>query len=123
MYKLVFSKQGEKDLDRVLKSEYKTKAIEIFDIISSDPYQTPPPFERLTGEYVGYLSRRINIQHRIVYRVYGKGRSMAFHRTEFWWENSAVIENKMAYPNIFRTSFPSSTNADGTMPFICISGR
>ncbi|MDR1232753.1 MAG: Txe/YoeB family addiction module toxin [Puniceicoccales bacterium] len=83
MYKLVFSKQGEKDLRRVLKSEYKTKAIEIFDIISANPYQTPPPFERLTGEYAGYLSRRINIQHRIVYRVYGSVVEVAYCWTHY----------------------------------------
>jgi Txe/YoeB family toxin of toxin-antitoxin system len=71
MYRLVFSKQGEKDLRKILKSEYKAKAIEIFDILMVDPFKNPPPFKRLTGEYVGYYSRRINIQHRIVYSVRG----------------------------------------------------
>jgi Txe/YoeB family toxin of toxin-antitoxin system len=82
-FTIEYSKAALKDLKKLKKSEYWKKAKEILQILLIDPYQIPPPFERLTGEYVGYLSRRINIQHRIVYRVYGNVVEVAYCWTHY----------------------------------------
>ena len=57
------------DAKKLSSSGLKTKAQALLDILSRDPYQTPPPFEKLVGDLTGATSRRINIQHRIVYQV------------------------------------------------------
>ena len=69
MYTLVYSKQAQKDAKKLSESNLKRKAICILEILEKDPFQNPPPFERLIGDLQGAVSRRINIQHRIVYQV------------------------------------------------------
>lgn len=68
-WKLVYTKQAQKDAKRLASSGLKPKAKELLDLISEDPYQKPPPFEKLVGDLSGAYSRRINIQHRLVYQV------------------------------------------------------
>ena len=68
-WRLVYTKQAKKDAKKLFSSGLKTKAQALLDILSRDPYQTPPPFEKLVGDLTGAISRRINIQHRIVYQV------------------------------------------------------
>ena len=70
MYKIVFTKQALKDLDNLKKSGISAKAKVLVDIIRENPYQIPPRYEKLVGNLDGIISRRINIQHRLVYRVY-----------------------------------------------------
>ena len=70
MYKIVFTKQALKDLDNLKKSGISAKAKILVDIIRENPYQIPPRYEKLVGNLDGIISRRINIQHRLVYRVY-----------------------------------------------------
>ena len=70
-YKILFTKEARKDFDLVKTSKYKTKVKELLEIVEKDPFQTPPPFERLKGSLFGNLSRRINVQHRLVYTVDG----------------------------------------------------
>ena len=69
-WKLVFTKQALKDAQKIKQAGLKEKTIKILDIIQRDPFQSPPPFEKLVGDLSGAFSRRINIQHRIVYQVY-----------------------------------------------------
>jgi Txe/YoeB family toxin of toxin-antitoxin system len=69
-YKIELTKIGRKDLDKLLKSEYKGKGIFLLELISETPYQNPPAFEQLNRELNGYISRRISIHHRLVYKVY-----------------------------------------------------
>ena len=69
-YKLVYTKQAKKDAKKVASSGLKPKVIELLDILREDPFQKYPPFEKLVGELEGAFSRRINIQHRLVYQVY-----------------------------------------------------
>lgn len=69
MYKVVFSKRAEKDKKLLKSAELEAKAKELLNILRNDPLQTPPPYEKLIGELKGYYSRRINIQHRLVYSV------------------------------------------------------
>ena len=68
-WRLVFTKQAEKDAKKIAASGLKAKAEAIQQILRENPYQTPPPFEKLAGDLAGAYSRRINIQHRLVYQV------------------------------------------------------
>jgi Txe/YoeB family toxin of toxin-antitoxin system len=69
-WKVVFTKQAQKDAKKLSSSGLKSKAEEIIEILRQDPYQTPPPYEKLIGDLSGACSRRLNIQHRIVYQIY-----------------------------------------------------
>ena len=69
MYTLYYTKQAQKDAKKLLESNLKKRAQEVLRIISSNPFQKYPPYETLLGDLSGAYSRRINIQHRIVYQV------------------------------------------------------
>ena len=69
-WKLVFTKQAQKDAKKLSASGLKNKAQKLLEIIKEDPYKTPPPYEKLVGDLSGAYSRRINIKHRLVYQVY-----------------------------------------------------
>jgi Txe/YoeB family toxin of toxin-antitoxin system len=68
-YKVVFTKQAQKDAKKLSASGLKAKAEQLIDILREDPYQPPPFHEKLVGDLAGACSRRINIQHRLVYEV------------------------------------------------------
>lgn len=68
-WQLYFTKQAQKDAKNLAQSGLKRKAQKLLDVISENPYQTPPPYEKLVGDLAGALSRRINFQHRLVYQV------------------------------------------------------
>lgn len=68
-WQLVYTKQAQKDAKKLAASGLKPKAQELLTIIAKDPFQRPPPFEKLVGDLAGAYSRRINIQHRLVYQV------------------------------------------------------
>ena len=68
-WKLVYTKQALKDAKKLSASGLKPKANKLLDLIQLDPFITPPRFEKLVGDLTGTYSRRINIQHRIVYQV------------------------------------------------------
>ncbi len=68
-WKLVYTKQAQKDAKKLASSGLKKKAQALLQIIEQNPYQNPPPYEKLVGDLAGAYSRRINIQHRIVYQV------------------------------------------------------
>lgn len=72
MYKLLYTKQAQKDAKKLSVSNLREKAEEILHILEDDPFIEYPPYERLLGDLTGSFSRRINIQHRIVYQVYEK---------------------------------------------------
>jgi Txe/YoeB family toxin of toxin-antitoxin system len=69
MYKVLFSKAAIKDAEKIKKAKLAKKAQSILEILLSDPVVNYPPYEKLVGELQGFFSRRINIQHRIVYEV------------------------------------------------------
>ena len=71
-WEIVYTKQSQKDAKKLASSGLKNKAKKLLDIIQKDPYQNPPPYEKLVGDLSGAYSRRINIQHRLVYQVYEK---------------------------------------------------
>ena len=68
-WKLAYTKQAQKDAKKLAASGLKKKAQELLRVIEQNPYQNPPPYEKLVGDLSGAYSRRINIQHRIVYQV------------------------------------------------------
>lgn len=65
----MFTKQAQKDAQKLVQSGLKDKAQQLLDIITQNPFQNPPPYEKLVGDLSGAYSRRINIQHRLVYQV------------------------------------------------------
>ena len=68
-WRIVFTSQAKKDASKLSRSGLKPKAQKLLDILANDPYQSPPPYEKLIGDLTGACSRRINIQHRIVYQI------------------------------------------------------
>lgn len=68
-WSLVYTKQAQKDAKKLAASGLRDKAVRLLEIIAQNPYQNPPPFEKLVGDLSGAYSRRINIQHRLVYQV------------------------------------------------------
>lgn len=68
-YQLVYTKQAQKDAKKLSASGLADKAKQLLKIIEMNPYQNPPPYEKLIGDLRGAISRRINIQHRLVYQV------------------------------------------------------
>jgi Txe/YoeB family toxin of toxin-antitoxin system len=68
-WKVVFTKQAKKDAKKISRSGLRPQAEHLIEIFKEDPYKTPPPYERLLGDLSGACSRRINIQHRLVYQI------------------------------------------------------
>ncbi|HEY9890188.1 MAG TPA: Txe/YoeB family addiction module toxin [Candidatus Obscuribacterales bacterium] len=66
---LVYTKQAQKDAKKLASSNLQDKAQMLLDVIQANPFQNPPPYEKLVGDLEGAYSRRINIQHRLVYEV------------------------------------------------------
>ena len=75
-WQVVFAKHVLKDAKRLSAAGLKEKAKELLEVLSHDPFQNPPPFEKLVGDLEGTYSRRINIQHRLVYEVFKKQRTV-----------------------------------------------
>jgi toxin YoeB len=68
-WRLVYTSQARKDARKLSVSSLKDKAEQLLEILKEDPYRSPPPFEKLIGDLAGACSRRINIQHRLVYQI------------------------------------------------------
>ena len=73
---IVFAKHAIKDAKKLAAAGLKVKAQELLEELAADPFQNPPPYERLVGDLEGAYSRRINIQHRLVYEVFKKERTV-----------------------------------------------
>jgi Txe/YoeB family toxin of toxin-antitoxin system len=73
-WELRYTKQAQKDANKLSSLGLKRKAQELLKLIKENRYQNPPPYEKLVGDLTGAYSRRINIQHRLVYQVYEKER-------------------------------------------------
>ena len=69
MWRVVFTKQAQKDAKKLSDAGLRPKAEELIEILHKNPYKSPPPFEKLLGDLSGAFSRRINIQHRLVYQL------------------------------------------------------
>jgi toxin YoeB len=73
-YELVYTRQAKKDAKKLRGTPLGARAKELLEVIRRDPFSTPPPFEALLGDLRGAYSRRINVQHRLVYQVLEKER-------------------------------------------------
>ena len=71
-WKIVFTRQAQRDAKKIARSNLRDKTEALLAIVARDPFQKPPPFEKLVGDLAGAYSRRINIQHRLVYQIYDK---------------------------------------------------
>lgn len=69
IWQLVYTKQANKDAKKLSAAGLRTKAEELLKVLQKNPFQNPPPYEKLVGDLAGAYSRRINIQHRLVYQV------------------------------------------------------
>lgn len=70
MYEIVFTKQAQKDKKLLKQAGLDKRAKALLDVIAENPFKNPPRYEKLVGDLAGYYSRRINVQHRLVYQVY-----------------------------------------------------
>ncbi len=68
-WRLVYTKQAQRDAKKLTTAGLRTKAEALLTIVGKNPFQNPPPYEKLVGDLAGAYSRRINIQHRLVYQV------------------------------------------------------
>lgn len=73
-WEVVFTKQAQKDANKLARSGLKSIAQKLIAVLKENPFQNPPPYEKPVGDLSGAYSRRINIQHRLVYQVYEKER-------------------------------------------------
>ena len=71
-WQVLFTKQAQQDAKNIASAGLRVKAEVLLDVLANDPFQTPPPFEKLVGDLDGAFSRRINIQHRLVYQILKK---------------------------------------------------
>lgn len=69
MYKVEFHKRALKDIEKLKENKLESKAKRLVEIIKENPFQNPPPYEKLVGNLEGFISKRINIQHRLIYQV------------------------------------------------------
>lgn len=69
MYKIVYTKDSIKDIEKLKGANLNKKVLALIEIIKNNPFQTPPPYEKLVGDLQGLYSRRINIKHRLVYQI------------------------------------------------------
>ena len=75
-WKIVYTRQAPRDARRIAAAGLRSKAEKLLEILSRNPYQTPPTFEKLVGDLSGAYSRRINIQHRLVYQILEEDRTV-----------------------------------------------
>jgi len=75
-WRVVFTKQAQKDAGKLTAAGLRSRAERLLDILRENPYQTPPPLEKLVGDLAGAYSRRINIQHRLVYEILDKEKAV-----------------------------------------------
>lgn len=79
-WSVVFTRQAQKDARKIASSNLKPQTQRLLDVLAGNPFQNPPPYEKLIGDLAGAYSRRINIQHRLVYRVYETERTVKILR-------------------------------------------
>lgn len=80
MWEIYYTNQAKKDARKLASAGLKNKAMKLFSIIQENPFQNPPPYEKLVGDLSGAYSRRINIQHRLVYQVLEKQKAVKILR-------------------------------------------
>ena len=104
-WKLVYTKHAQKDARKLSSSGLTEKAQLLLEVLKQDPYQTPPTYEKLVGDLSGAYSRRINIQHRLVYQLFDEQKivkmlgSVDLYCTNFVLNRSALITKQSYRPS------------------------
>ncbi len=75
-WRVVFTRQAAKDSKKVARGGFKPKVEYLLQVLAADPFQSPPPFEKLVGDLAGAYSRRINVQHRLIYQVLAREKTV-----------------------------------------------
>lgn len=88
MYKIVYRKQVIKDIPKVKSAKLDTKVKNLIEVIKQNPFQNPPPYEKLVGDLEGAYSRRINIKHRLIYQVYENEKTIKIISVWSHYENT-----------------------------------
>jgi Txe/YoeB family toxin of toxin-antitoxin system len=86
MWRVVFTKQAKKDAKKLSAAGLRSKAEVLLDILRENPYRTPPPYEKLIGDLKGAYSRRITMQHRLVYQVLDEEKTVKVIRMWTYYE-------------------------------------
>ena len=87
MYKIVYRKQVLKDIPKLKSAGLSEKTKNLIDILKENPFQNPPPYEKLVGDLQGAYFRRINIQHRLVYQIYEEQKTIKIISVWSHYEN------------------------------------
>ncbi|MBL0231812.1 MAG: Txe/YoeB family addiction module toxin [Moraxellaceae bacterium] len=85
-WQLVYTKQAAKDAAKIANAGLKDKALALLNVLQANPFQNPPPYEKLVGDLAGAYSRRINIQHRLVYQVLDEQKTVKVLRMWTYYE-------------------------------------
>ena len=85
-WQLVYTKQAAKDAAKIARSGLKDKALALLNVLQANPFQNPLPYEKLVGDLAGAYSRRINIQHRLVYQVLDEQKTVKVLRMWTYYE-------------------------------------
>ena len=85
-WKIVYTKQAQKDAKKLASAGFKQKAEKLLDILKANPFKNPPEYEKLVGDLTGAYSRRINIQHHFIYQVYLKEKTIKVIRMWIHYE-------------------------------------
>lgn len=80
MYRVLFTKQAQKDAKKIAASGMRAKVEDLISVIAENPFRNPPPYEKLVGDLSGAFSRRINIQHRLIYQIYDNEKAIKVMR-------------------------------------------
>ena len=116
MYRIVYDKQAVKDIKNLKSARLDDKAKKLIEVIRETPFQNPPPYEALVGNLQGVYSRRINIQHRLVYQVYSEPVEWKGMRYD-----GTVKIIRMESANIFTpTGRPKATGTHCGSPFFMV---
>jgi toxin YoeB len=79
-WEIVYTKQAQKDAKKIAGAGFKNKVITLLEMLKANPFQNPPEYEKLVGDLTGAYSRRINIQHRLIYQVFQKEKTIKIIR-------------------------------------------
>lgn len=86
MWQLVYTAQAQKDAKKIQRAGLRPKVAILLDVLAHNPFQNPPPYEKLLGDFTGAYSRRINIQHRLVYQVIKAAKTVKILRLQTHYE-------------------------------------
>ena len=120
-YRIVFSKTAAKNVPNIKAANLTERVNKLLDVIREDPFRNPPPYEKLVGDMTGLYSRRINIKHRLVYKVYEEEKTVQivsmWSHYEYGYEKPADKKSAGRFFNIVRGS--CLRGREESFPYLC----